>query len=372
LAVLGRIAEVNVMRHPRRAASTAGALMVGMALVSAVSVLAASFQASVQEITRKVLTSDRVVMAVAGGVLPVGVADAVGSAAGVGRVDRMYGTEVQADGALYTVVGGDLAMLERTVHLDLVDGTWEGVEAGGVAVAAPVLRDRGWSLGERITLAGPAGEVTAPIAGVLPDAATVGPMAISLGLFDRLVADPDAAVTAMFLSAAEGYSVSDADQSVTAAVAPFLVVAVMDEAEFLDTQSAQIDQMVIIVYALLAMSLVIAALGIVNTLVLSVAERTREIGLMRAVGLGRGQLRAVVTLEAVLLALCGTVGGIAVGVGLAATLPAILRDQGLRALAIPWGQLVATLAIACVVGALAALWPAWRAARLPVLAAIAS
>jgi putative ABC transport system permease protein len=120
------------------------------------------------------------------------------------------------------------------------------------------------------------------------------------------------------------------------------------------------------------MSLVIAALGIVNTLALSVLERRRETGLLRAVGLGRGQLRSMISLEAVLLAVFGTVLGLAAGVGLAAVLPTILANQGLRQLAIPWGQLAAMLALACLAGVAAAAWPASRAARLPVLKAIAA
>ncbi|MDR1799033.1 MAG: ABC transporter permease, partial [Bifidobacteriaceae bacterium] len=108
----------------------------------------------------------------------------------------------------------------------------------------------------------------------------------------------------------------------------------------------------------------------INTLALSLIERTREIGLLRAVGLGRGQLRVTVIIESVLIALFGTLTGVVVGTGLAATLPRLLADQGLSLLAIPWGTLATMLGLAVVVGVGAALWPAGRAAKMPVLDAI--
>src|SRR5690606_36875000 len=134
--------------------------------------------------------------------------------------------------------------------------------------------------------------------------------------------------------------------------------------------SAQVDQMLDMVYALLALSVVIAMLGIVNTLALSVIERTRELGLLRAVGLGRFQVARTITIESVLTAVFGSVLGLGVGVGVAATFPSVVADVGLRALVIPWDQLGAVLLVALTVGVLAAVWPAIRAARLPVLQAI--
>lgn len=127
-----------------------------------------------------------------------------------------------------------------------------------------------------------------------------------------------------------------------------------------------------VLYAMLGLSLVIAVLSIVNTLALSVIERTREIGLMRAVGLGRGQLGGVITVESVLTALFGTLTGMVIGVSLASTLPTIFKDDGLRILDIPWGQLLIMLGLTVVIGVLAAIWPAIRAARLPVLDAVSS
>ncbi|MCR6649284.1 MAG: ABC transporter permease [Cellulomonas sp.] len=151
-----------------------------------------------------------------------------------------------------------------------------------------------------------------------------------------------------------------------------MVVSVQDRDEFVDEMAGQVDQLLVILYALLGLSLVIAVLGIVNTLALSVIERTREIGLLRAVGLGRTQLAGTVTVESVLTALFGTVLGLVVGVGLASALPTVYADEGLDQLVVPWGGLGTMVALAVVVGVVAALWPAIRAARMRALDAIAS
>ena len=120
------------------------------------------------------------------------------------------------------------------------------------------------------------------------------------------------------------------------------------------------------------MAIIIAILGIINTLGLSVMERTREIGLLRAVGLGRGQLRRMVRLEAIAIALLGAVLGISLGVVSGVAIQRALVDDGITDLAIPWGQLVVFLVLAGVIGVLAAVWPAWRASRMKVLDAISS
>jgi putative ABC transport system permease protein len=147
---------------------------------------------------------------------------------------------------------------------------------------------------------------------------------------------------------------------------------VLNNAQYAALLADQVNQLLVILYALLGLSIVIAILGIVNTLALSVIERTREIGLMRAVGLGRLQLAGILTIESVLTATFGTIIGLALGVAVAAAMPTVFSGVGLTTLAIPWAQLAWMLALAVAVGVLAALWPAMRAARLPVLDAITS
>jgi len=127
-----------------------------------------------------------------------------------------------------------------------------------------------------------------------------------------------------------------------------------------------------VIYALLGLSVVIAVLGIVNTLVLSIIERTREVALLRIVGLGRMQMAGVITIESVMTALFGTILGVAVGVGVASALPAVFRDQGLSTLVVPWGTLAVMVLLTVVVGLVAAVVPSVRAARLPLLEGLAA
>jgi putative ABC transport system permease protein len=150
------------------------------------------------------------------------------------------------------------------------------------------------------------------------------------------------------------------------------VVTVKDEAQFAQEQREPIDEFVRIIYALLGLALLIAVLGIVNTLALSVIERTREVGLLRAVGVSRVQLRWMITLESVVISVLGAALGVVLGLGFGVALMYAVRDQGLEVISVPGGQLALFLGLALVIGVLAAVFPARRAARLDVLRAIAT
>jgi len=150
------------------------------------------------------------------------------------------------------------------------------------------------------------------------------------------------------------------------------VVTVKDQEAFAAEQRAPIDRIIAIIYVLLIFAVVIAILGIVNTLALSVIERTREIGLLRAIGVSRRQLRLMIRLESVVIAVLGAVLGVGLGIAFGVTLMYALRDQGLERISIPFTQLVVFLVLSLVIGVLAAVFPARRAARLDVLRAIAT
>jgi putative ABC transport system permease protein len=163
-----------------------------------------------------------------------------------------------------------------------------------------------------------------------------------------------------------------AQAAVTKALAPFLNVDVQTRAQFEKTQTASVNQLLGLVYALLALAVLIALIGIVNTLMLSVFERTREIGLLRAVGMRRRQVRTMIRSEAVILAVFGAIVGIVIGTALGLALVASLRQQGITETVVPVSNLVIFLLLAAVLGLIAATWPARRAARLDILAAIAT
>ncbi|MGV8966078.1 MAG: ABC transporter permease [Cellulomonas sp.] len=378
LKPIGRLARGNVTRNPRRTANTAGALMIGMALVGASSVLAASAQGSTRSIVAEASTADFVLRSPAAAIpadaltevrrLPdVAAADAV--TLGSVLIDTASAARPAA-GPPTVVVGLDPAAFGRTMNIETTDGSLASLADGEIAAQRKAAQDAGWRVGTQLVLTSTAGTRTATIGAIIDSPAIQAPVVLPQPLFEELVPAAQAAVNLVFVKATPGTDLASLRADLTGAVAPFVVVSVLDNEQFASELAGQVDQVLVILYALLGLSVVIAILGIVNTLALSVIERTREIGLMRAVGLGRLQLAGTVMIESVLTALFGTVVGVAVGVSLAAAMPTVFADVGLRDLVIPWDTLAWILGLAVVVGVLAAVWPAIRAARLPVLLAV--
>ncbi|WP_407341649.1 ABC transporter permease [Pengzhenrongella phosphoraccumulans] len=376
---LGRLARGNVIRHPRRTANTAGALMIGMALVGAASVLAASATASTRSIVDDGWTSDFSIQSATGAV-PIGAVADVRALDSVGAVDVLsYGpTMVAGPGETASpqdamlVVGLPADAFGRSIKIDTVSGSLDTLADGQVAVQKDTSTERGWLLGDEVTFTSPAGTTSARI-GAIVDTAIIGTGIIASDELLAAVVEPaQTTVEDLLITAAPGTDPVALRADLVAAASPYVVLSVLDAEEFAAQLADQVNQILVILYALLGLSIVIAVLGIVNTLALSVIERTREIGLMRAVGLGRLQLAGIITIESVLTAVFGTVVGVVVGVSVAAAMPTVFTGIGLTTLAIPWAQLAGMVAMAAVVGVLAALWPASRAARLPVLDAVAS
>ena len=372
---LGRLARGNVTRNPRRTANTAGALMIGMALVGASSVLAASAQGSTRSIVAEASSADFVLRSALSDVP----ADAV---AAVTRLGEVAAADAVTLGSVVigstgddaqpptTVVGLDPEAFGRTMTIETTQGSLARLAEGDVAVQQATARDEGWTIGTELALTSSTGSATVRVGAIIDSPAIPAPVVLPAELFDRLVPAAQRAVNLVFVKAAPGADLGELRAGLTRAVAPFVVVSVLDTEEFASELAGQVDQVLGILYALLALSVVIAVLGIVNTLALSVIERTREIALLRAVGLGRLQLAGTVMIESVLTALFGAVVGVGMGVALAATMPTIFADVGLTTLVVPWGTLGWILVLAAVAGVLAAVWPAIRAARLPVLDAV--
>jgi len=375
---LGRLARGNVIRNPRRTANTAGALMIGMALVGAASVLSASATASTASIVADGWSSDFSVQSASG--VPAGAVADVRALATVGSVDVLaYGPTVVAGPGERTsgkttlsVVGLPPEAFGRTIDLDVVDGSLSTLADGAVAVQQATATDRGWVLGDKVTFTSQAGTATARLGAIIDTQLINAPVIMSDQLLARVVPPAQVRIDFLLVNAAPGITADALRADLVAVAAPYVVLSVLDAKDFAAALADQVNQILVILYALLGLSIIIAVLGIVNTLALSVIERTREIGLMRAVGLGRLQLAGMITIESVLTAVFGTVVGVVVGVAVAAAMPTVFTGIGLTTLAIPWVQLAAMLVLAIVVGILAALWPASRAARLPVLDAVAS
>ncbi|WP_149202044.1 ABC transporter permease [Actinotalea subterranea] len=374
LKPIGTLARGNVTRNPRRTASTAGALMIGMALVGAASVLAASTQASTATIVEDEFTGDLIVQS-ATYAIPQEAIDTMADVDGVGSADAIAFASVRiaAEGeepASDYVIGVETVAFDRALNVTVVDGDLASLDSGEAAVKRADAENRDWQVGDELTVSLDGASVTVPIGAIIDTRALGSPVILPMDVYERVVPATASTVDTVIIEAADGVAVADLQADLTETVKPYVILSVMDQEAFASTLADQVDQVLTILYALLGLSIVIAVLGIVNTLALSVIERTREIGLLRAVGLGRLQLAGTVTIESVLTAVFGTVTGVLVGVGLASALPAVYADEGLTALVIPWASLGWMLALAVVVGMLAAVWPAVRAARLPVLEAV--
>ena len=385
----GRLALRNIVHNPRRTANTSGALMVGMALVCAGATLAASFSASTADEIDKSLKADFLVqpatMSSSNTKLSSEKAKELAAIDGV-KETSSYTLYINAvtkpDGSqnpAATSLVIDPATYSSAYDIRVTSGSLSDLDATHVAVN----KNENLKMGDKVTLTGPNGSVEATV-GAIVDPKGIGgtyfyspKVAAAVGSWTSpgTSTDPDHVLDAplgMLLTLEDGANLDTVRHKAEDIVADTYQYSVNDANQLSDKVGQRINQMLAVLYGLLGLSIVIAILGIVNTLVLSVSERTREIGLMRAVGLGKTQLSGEIITESVLTSLYGTVLGGATGVVLAAALKKILEDQGLTSLSVPWGQMVGMLALSVVVGIIAALWPALRASRLPVLDAIAT
>ena len=385
----GRLALRNIVHNPRRTANTSGALMVGMALVCAGATLAASFNASTADEIDRSLKADLLVqpatMSSSNTKLSSEKAKELAAIDGV-KETSSYTLYVNAvtkpDGSqnpAATSLVIDPATYSSAYDIRVTSGSLSDLDATHVAVN----KDENLKMGDKVTLTGPNGSVEATV-GAIVDPKGIGgtyfyspKVAAAVGSWTSpgTSTDPDHVLDAplgMLLTLEDGANLDTVRHKAEDIVADTYQYSVNDANQLSDKVGQRINQMLAVLYGLLGLSIVIAILGIVNTLVLSVSERTREIGLMRAVGLGKTQLAGEIITESVLTSLYGTVLGGATGVVLAAALKKILEDQGLTSLSVPWNQMVGMLALSVVVGIIAALWPALRASRLPVLDAIAT
>lgn len=210
------------------------------------------------------------------------------------------------------------------------------------------------------------------IGAIIDDSLYADSIFVSLPTAEKVTGKDMMMVTQMYVQAESGANVEQLGKDLKETVKPFYTISVLTRDEFKSSMSSMINSMLAIIYALLALSIIIAIFGIVNTLALNVSERTKEIGLLRAIGTSNGQVRGMLAIEAVILSVFGTIVGIAVGVGAGIVIRSAYESQGMTTLTIPWDQLVLFLAAAILVGLVASISPARRALKQPVLDAVAS
>jgi putative ABC transport system permease protein len=371
---VGRLARANALRVPRRTAATASALMIGLALISGISVLAQSVKASVTTIVANDLISDFVLNSGNTAPVPEPVADAaralpqVRSAAAISVLDVQVGT---FQGSALAVTAADVA---DNFQITMRSGSLASLGRHSVLVDRSTATENGWQVGDSVT--GTTGTLTAQrlvVGGIYRDSQSLGSsMLVDRSLYLAAVPANQQADVRVFVRAAHGADLTVLRGELTALVRPYLIVSVQDGKEFADAQAASITTLLNLLYVLLLFSVIVAVLGIINTLALSVFERTREIGLLRAIGLRRRQLSGMITIEAIATAVFGAVLGTGLGLALGAALQHGLVSQGLTTLAIPWGLVLLMLLTSAAVGVFAAALPSLRAVRLNILQAIAS
>jgi putative ABC transport system permease protein len=367
----GRLATQNALRNPRRTAATASALMIGLSLVTAMAVLGASAKASVDRAIDQQFAGDLVVSNVVGSGFSTIVADRVERLDGVDEVTRFRYAIGAIEGQNQGMLGVDPGGLENAVEVDMREGAVTDLREGTVLLAAGWAAELGLEVGDALAVAMPSGDKEYDVVGLYEDNPVLSyPVTTTLDTLRS--AGFTEADNYLVVTAAEGVAIGSLQTAVERLTADLPTVTVKDQAGFAAEQRAPVDQMLTLVYALLGLALVIAVLGIVNTLALSVIERTREIGLLRAVGLGRGQTRRMVWLEAAVISLVGGVLGALTGLGVGLALAISMRDDGLQVISAPWGQIAAFVVASAVVGVTAAALPARRAARLDILGSIAA
>jgi putative ABC transport system permease protein len=376
LGATGRLATGNARRNPRRTAATASALMISLSVVTGLAI----FGHSVKEHTITSVRRDVAAQLVAE---PTGRTDAAIRQRTVEQLARVPGVQAVAAlryaslpmrvGPLSTQASTtvtDPAALGTALRLTMVSGRIDDL-AGGVFVSTDLASRHGLSVGDRLTLGWPrGGQRESTLTGVYRESSLIAGVLVPQSVALPHLEEPDA--YRAFVALAPGADQAVVRAGLERAMADHPDLVVHSRSEYLDKELRGADLVLRVLYALLALAVVIGILGVVNTLALSVIERTREIGLLRALGLTRRQLRTVIRVESALIALVGGVLGIGGGYLLGAMFQRAALRTGLLDAAVPVGQLLGSLAGLAVVGAVAAAWPARRAARTDVLAAIAT
>jgi len=368
LRVPGKLGRENSMRSPRRTAQTAAALMVGLALVSAMAVFGASLSKSATSSADQAISADILVTPTGSGELSDSAPAAAAAVPGVTTTTAFYGGPFEFQNSLATLTAVSTDRLADTLILRMVAGTPTALAGGELLIDSTTATSKHLSVGDtiraRFALTGPA---VLRVGGIYQANALIGSYLVSTGFFlSHFPQQPPAGL----LLRTDGSSA--ADNAVTRALASYPNLKIQTRAQFEQSQVSSVNQLLGLVYALLGLAVIIALIGIVNTLMLSVFERTREIGLLRAVGMRRRQVRAMIRSEAVILAIFGAIIGIIIGTGMGIALVSSLRQQGITETAVPVSSLLIFLLLSALLGLVAASWPARRAARLDVLAAIAA
>jgi putative ABC transport system permease protein len=373
----GRLARDNALRNPRRTAATASALMVGVAVVTMFTVIGASLKASAAQGVQRTLTADLVVYqpgyggsAGLAGFSPelaagLGRLPSVGVAAGLSRGSVLLG------GTAQTITAADPARIGSVLNLGVSAGSLGAVDAGSFAVSAKAAADQHWRVGSRVPVVYPDGSrADLRVAAIFDHPDITGDFLFAAAGWAPHAGQPLDSMVLIKLKPGAGPGAARA--AVTAATASAGQPRVQDQAQYQASATGGVNTVLGLVYVMLALAIVIALMGVANTLSLSIHERTRELGLLRALGQTRAQVRGMIRWESVIIAVFGTAGGVILGTFLGWAVVRSSSSSALGVFAAPPLQLVLFLVLGAVTGILAGIRPARRAARLNVITAIAT
>jgi putative ABC transport system permease protein len=378
---VGRLAERNALRNPRRTGATGAALMIGLALVACLSVVGSSMVASATDQLDKTVGTDFIIGNDAGQLMTPQAVRAVKSAPGVERVTEYRSTEgdfTTPDGKTLkdtSITAADPSyatdLRTKTVAGDLADA----YKPNSMSVHDKFARDHGIHLGSTIAVAFKDGSTARlTVRAITSDDVVIdkGAMYTSISTLAEYVPADRMPLDDLVFATAEDGQQAAAYKALKSSLHDYPQYTVRDQTDYKKALKDQIGQLLNMIYGLLALAIIVAILGVVNTLALSVVERTREIGLMRAIGLSRRQLRRMIRLESVVIALFGALLGLGLGMGWGATAQQLLVLEGMKVLEIPWPTIITVFIGSAFVGLFAALVPAFRAGRMNVLDAIAT
>lgn len=366
LGMPGRLGRQNSMRSPRRTAQTASALMVGIALVSAMAVFGASVSQSATAAVDDAVKADLIITGTnsGSGDFSTALARAVSSVRGVSAAATVYGDQFEVRHSVEHLGAVSTRGLSQLVNLRMASGSEAALSAGELLIDSSTAKSGHLQVGSRVPVKfALTGTSTMRVGGIFKSNALIGSYLVSDAFYLAHFRQPHPGGVLLKTG-----HLSAVLKEVRGLLVPYPTVQVQTRAQFEKAQVSSVDQLLGLVYALLALAVVIALVGIVNTLMLSVFERTREIGLLRAVGMKRRQVRSMVRSESVILAVFGALIGIVIGTGMGVALVSALK---LTNTSVPVPNLVVFLVLSALLGLGAATLPARRAARLDILAAIA-
>ena len=368
---IGRLSTENAVRNPGRTAVTSAALMIGVALMVFVTILASSLEATTNQLIEDTFKTDLVVQPIGfgGAGLSPQIADEIEALDEIEQVTRTRQGPMLVEGDVEFISAAELSKLTDAIDIEVLAGALSDVGADGIAVSENAADDLDVSVGDTLDVEfARTGEQVLTVRAIYAESGPVGNFYLDLdGYRMNFVEDFD---QSLFVKFDRTFDIAVARESVETVLDLFPGATSLGQSEFADQAITGIRGFVGLVYALLALALVIAFVGIVNTLLLSVIERTREIGLLRAVGATRKQVRRMVTWESVIIAVYGALLGSVVGIVLARALVEALDTDDII-FRLPIVQVIVAVLVAMVAGVVAAIYPARRAARLNVLEAIA-